>query len=119
MATMRAIFQAHVDGLTVGSLSESIPITIQWSSTTSPAEFDQIDLVSGNNTLTPPSANVKLWIFVPPAGNGVALTFKGVAGDTGIPMSPFNATVYALSGSLSPFVVNAGGTVAGCKMIWL
>jgi hypothetical protein len=118
MATFRAVFQAHVDGLTVGTLSESVPLTIQWSSTSATYEVDQVTFAGGNNTLTPPNVNTKLLILVPPAGSTIGLTFKGVGGDTGAQMSPFNTMIFPLSGTGAAVVVNAVSPVT-CQVIWL
>lgn len=66
-------------------------------------------LASGNNTITVPSAAVAVTI-IPPVGNAVVLTLKGVNGDTGIVIHPSDPSSIGLSGVTS-FVLNAASIV--------
>ena len=116
MASMRAIFQAHVDD-TFGLSSESFPVTLQWNIGTGAVnEIDQVDLVNGANTFTAPTG-ARMAIFVPPAGNGTAITLKGIAGDTGIGISSLMPIIitFAAAGS---FVLNAAAPIPGCQVIY-
>jgi len=113
MATGRAIFQAHVDGL----LPESLPFEFQW---TFPAAIGQIQpnvtWISGDNTLVvPPTANVI--ILSPPTTNAMVLKLKGAAGDTGITLQPDLPTILAWTSG--PVIINASGTVNGVTVVFL
>ena len=70
-----------------------------------------IALSSGANTITVPTSAVAVTI-VPPIGSTVALTLKGVAGDTGIALHPSDPTSLGLSGSVTSFVINAASAVS-------
>ena len=84
MATARAIFQAHVDGL----LPESIPIDCQWAMpATVGVALMPFPLTTGDNTLTPPIGTT-LCILIPPAASAVALKLKGIGADTGWTLKP-------------------------------
>ena len=82
-----------------------------------------VDLASGANTLTAP-VGARGLIFVPPESNTtVALTAKGVTGDTGIPMA-YNAPYMAFfptegDGSTATLVITAASALTGCKLVWL
>lgn len=77
---------------------------------TGSGQIQQITLASGNNTITVPTSAIAATI-VPPAGNTVALTLKGVNGDTGIALNVTDPTSIGLNGSVTTFVINAGSTV--------
>ena len=65
MATGRAIFQAHVDGL----LPESIPVDFQWTFTNTPFALFTIDLIQGDTTIPIPPGGAKVIGIKPPASN--------------------------------------------------
>lgn len=68
-----------------------------------------VALVSGNNTITVPTGATGVTI-IPAEDNAVALTLKGVNGDTGIALALTSPTSIGLA-SVSSFVINAGGSV--------
>ena len=66
------------------------------------------------NTVTVPTALSGLTVrvkIVPPAGNAVSLTIKGVTGDTGIPLTPSEPSYLSMPSGSSSFVLTAGGAV--------
>ncbi len=75
-----------------------------------------VNLSSGANTITVPSDATAVTI-IPPAGNAQTLTLKGVTGDTGIALSLLDPCSISLS-SVSTFVITAGGTVTGLRLIY-
>lgn len=90
----------------------------------SPCTPQRLNLISGANTIDvtacpalPQSGGVFL---VPPAGNIVTLTLKGVTGDTGIALSltvptflPFTST------PPTSFVITTSNTVSGFLLLWI
>lgn len=118
MATARAIFQAHIDGLTALSLtSESVPITVAWTFEDAAGDIDLIDLPSGSTTLSRP-AKATMLIFIPPATNVTVPVMKGAAADpTGVALSPNCGTIMALSAG--PQVITLTAPVSGVRVIWL
>lgn len=75
-----------------------------------------VNLSSGNNTITVPSGAVAVTI-IPPITNTIVLKIKGANGDTGIIISPTDPCSISLSG-VSSFVINAGGSVTGLRLIY-
>lgn len=87
----------------------------------SPGAITFQTLVGGNNTITVPIVSgftVKAATIIPPAGNTQSLTLKGVAGDTGIVISNIDPTSIGFETAPATFVLNAGGTIAGLRIIW-
>ena len=79
------------------------------SNASSPAVRSLIILASGANTITPPlGATPKAVIIIPPAGNVIAITLKGVTGDTGVLLHLTDPTVIALGSATNTFVLTAG-----------
>ena len=113
MASARAIFQAHVDGL----FPESIPIDLQWSVPTALPVVRTFDLNSGDNLIVPASG-VTLVIYVPPPANGTALKLKGAPGDTGLVIQT-NKPVVLTWTATSTLYINAAAGVAGGQIIFL
>lgn len=81
----------------------------------SPGSVESYLLSSGANTITPPSG-AKACTIIPPSGNTVALTIKGVAGDTGIVIHLTDPTSIALN-STATFVINAASGVT-VRLVW-
>lgn len=81
-----------------------------------------VNLASGANTISVPTAGgvtaVGVWI-IPPSGNAQTLTLKGVTGDTGVGLHPTNPAFVSLASGASSFVITAGGTVTGVRLIWV
>jgi hypothetical protein len=87
----------------------------------SPGSMTQHTLSSGDNTITLPTGGttVKSATILPPSGNAQALTLKGNAGDTGLIISLTEPTTLTFKASpASTFILNAGGTVTGLRIVW-
>jgi hypothetical protein len=106
MASARAIFQAHVDGL----LPESLPFDLQWTLPTATGVIRVFDLNAGDNQITPP-AGTTLVAYKPPPTSTATLKVKGAPTDTGVTLQATYAIVLSLAGS--PFYLNASVAVAG------
>lgn len=64
-------------------------------------------------------STVKAATIIPPAGNTQSLTLKGVTGDTGLVLSltePMTLTFKATPATT--FLIVAGGTVTGLRIVW-
>jgi hypothetical protein len=85
----------------------------------SPAQIEVKNLASGANTITVPAITPVCCVIKPPAGNAVALTIKGIAGDTGIRIHNTDPTEIALDSSVASFVLNAGAIVNGVRFFWV
>ena len=83
--------------------------------TASPGGIVPQALASGNNTITPP-AGATACTIQKPFGNTVALTLKGVNGDTGIALHLTDPDTISLAGAIS-FVINAASGVT-VHLIW-
>jgi len=118
MATARAIFQAHIDGLTALSLTtESVPLTLAWTFEDAAGDIDLIDLPLGATTLARP-AKATMLIFIPPATNVTVPVLKGAAADpTGVALSPNCGTILALAAG--PQVITVTAAISGVRVIWL
>ncbi len=63
--------------------------------------------------ITPPVL-ATIAVICPPSANLVSLTLKGVTGDTGIAISPFQASIITFpAGSSSNFGLLSGGAITG------
>lgn len=69
-------------------------------------------LVLGNNSIAVPSGATYV-LIQPPSANTVALTLKGVSGDTGIVIHPSNWFLLSLASSVTSFVINAASATTG------
>lgn len=89
------------------------------SNASSPGQIQIISLVSGNNTITVPTAGTvpTACTIVPPSNNANTLILKGVAGDTGITILKTDPTTIALDPGVTTFVVNAAGTT-NTRFVW-
>ena len=69
-------------------------------------------LASGDNTVTVPATATAV-VIAPPNSGTISLKLKGIAGDTGISISPKYPTVLPFDPAHLPatFILNAGGTV--------
>lgn len=89
------------------------------TNTTSPASITLHTLASGANTITAPTgATLQGATIVPPAGNLLSLTLKGVTGDTGVPLHLTDPTSLALPSTSTTFVLTAGGIITGLRIFW-
>lgn len=87
------------------------------SNSTSPAQQTYTNLSSGNNSVTVPTGATSVTI-VPPAGNTTSITLKGVNGDTGFRIHNTDPTSLALHSTTTTFVISAGSSITGVKLIW-
>lgn len=85
----------------------------------SPGSVTTHNLSSGANTITVPVGfTVKGATIIPPSTNTQAITLKGIAGDTGIVISSTDPTSIGFETAPANFVLNAGGTITGLRIIW-
>lgn len=82
-----------------------------------------VNLSSGNNTITVPTAGVTAptvdgCVIIPPLGNTVVITLKGVAGDTGFAIHPTDPFSLTLATTVTSFVLNAASPVNGVLLYW-
>ncbi len=90
------------------------------SNAASPGKVDLVSLASGANTISAPtggSTPVSVTI-VPPAGNTVLMTVKGVTGDIGVPIHKTDPTTLALDSTFSSFCLTAAGIITGVRFFW-
>lgn len=90
------------------------------SNATSPAYDQYVNLSTGANTFAVPAAAAPTRLtIIPPSGNTVLITLKGVAGDTGVPIHKTDPTSVALDSTASSIVLNAAAPgVNGVRLIW-
>lgn len=86
------------------------------ASATSPGQVQTVSLASGLNTITPP-VGAKAVTIIPPAGNVVTITLKGVTGDTGVPLALIDPTSLGLA-SAAAFVLTTSGIIVGLRLIY-
>jgi hypothetical protein len=86
----------------------------------SPAQNEIKSLTTGANTITPPSGGTAPngVIIVPPAANTVALTLKGVTGDTGVGLHLTHPSYIPLASTTATFVLTAAAPVVGVRLLW-
>jgi len=78
-------------------------------------------LITGNNTITVPTATgftVKAATIIPPEDNTATLILKGVGGDTGVTISKTDPTSIAFETAPASFVLNAGASIDGLRIVW-
>ncbi len=84
----------------------------------SPGQNEIQDLISGDNTITIPKGGSSVpvgCIIIPPSGNVVVLTLKGIGADTGIAIHPSNPTCISLSSAQVSFVINVTSDLDGFR----
>lgn len=84
---------------------------------TSPGSIQVANLISGANTITVPSGATAVTL-VPPAANAVAMTLKGLTGDTGVGIHLTDPTSLGLSSGVTSFVVTAASAITNFRMVW-
>lgn len=92
-----------ISGLPVGSVTAS-PTAISNSNTV--ASMSNTTLASGTNTISVPSGAVGC-LIVPPSGNTIAITLKGVGADTGFRIHNTNPIMLSFDSSVTSFVLSA------------
>jgi len=89
------------------------------TSANSPAQDQYVNLSTGANTITAPVAATPVRLtIVPPAGNIVLITLKGVTGDTGVPIHKTDPTTIGLDSTVVTLCLTAANTVNGVRLIW-
>lgn len=87
----------------------------------SPGSVSIYTLTTGANTITLPTggSTPKGATLVPPSGNTQTLTLKGVSGDTGITLHKTNPTTITFDATPpANFILTAGGTITGLRIVW-
>ena len=120
MATARALFQGHVDGLTATGLDpQTIPISAAWTIDQAAGPINTVNLLVGTTTLTPPpGAPTRLLVVTPPPTNVTPLFLLGVTGDTGVQLAPNCSAVLVVSTATSLYL-KVTAEVDGVQLIWL
>ena len=113
-ASTTARFLCQVTG---GDTGDKL-VNVAWTISTPLNLTERPTITQGaNNTVTVPSG-ATLCVISPPTDNTQAVTFKGVAGDTGYAIDANTPTVIAVSGS--SFVINlAAGSNQIFELNWL
>lgn len=90
------------------------------SNTASPADIQILTLASGANTITVPTggSTPTAATIIPPADNANSITLKGVTGDTGIRLHNTDPSTIAIHSTVATFVLTAGATITGLRIIW-
>ena len=83
----------------------------------SPGEISLVALSTSPVTLSNASNSALGILILPPAGNTVAITLKGVTGDTGFALSKTNPTFLSIPAT-TPFVLVAASPVV-IRVIWV
>jgi hypothetical protein len=90
----------------------------------SPWKVETVNLDSGANTINLPVAasnrKASYCIIQPPLNNTVALTVKGVTGDTGVSINRVGHTALSFDNMWPPdsFCLTAGSAVVGVRLWW-
>jgi hypothetical protein len=86
----------------------------------SPGVNELKSLITGVNTITVPTggATARAVTIIPPAGNTVILTLKGVEFDMGVQLHPTDPATISLGPTVATFVLNASNAVTGLRLIW-
>ena len=103
------VFSGDVTGTELTSAADNV---------TSPGQLEVKNLASGANTISVPGIQPTAVTIIPPAANAVTMTLKGVTGDTGIALHLTDPTTIALASSVTSFVITAGNTLNGLRLIW-
>jgi hypothetical protein len=109
-ATASITVSGSVIGLPTGALQVG-PFTL--SSAAANGQTQLITLSVADLTITVPSSPSPLYaLIVPPSTNVGTLTYKGIAGDTGIAMSKTNPSIISFAATPPASFVITGGTGA-------
>ena len=101
-----------------GDIQQTQPIAAAVNAA-SPATESLVNLASGANTLTAPvSAVATRLTIIPPAGNTILMTLKGVTGDTGVPLHKTDPTTLGIDATLVTLCLTAASAIAGVRLIW-
>lgn len=113
MATSkRSITVSFSGSLDIGNLSYGAP-----ENADSPGIIDLITLAAGANELEKPDDAQAVTIILP-EDNEVAITLKGISGDTGILLHLTAPTSIGLADGVTTLVLTAAAEIAGVRLIW-
>lgn len=79
-------------------------------------QVQSVNLASGANTITPPTGAL-FCVIAPPTTNAVALTLKGVTGDTGVSIPAASPSVHVFGTLPATFVITAASDTTGNTQI--
>jgi hypothetical protein len=86
--------------------------------TTSPGVIDLTNLNSGFNSIAV-KTNSRAVLILPPLGNAVTMTLKGITGDTGINIHPTDPTAIALATGQATIGISCGSAITGMRLVWI
>ena len=105
--------------VTSGDSGEKIA-EVQWTITSPQMATTRVTLTQGAfNQITVPPGDPKLCVIVPPSTNTLALTLKGVTGDTGVSIDPNEPTILCLPASASFGITVGAGSNFVCEFNWI
>lgn len=90
------------------------------TNTASPAMVEVKSLASGANTITVPTGGTTpvSCTIVPPDGNTINITLKGITGDTGIQLHDEDPSTIAIDPSVTSFVLTTTAIITGVRLYW-
>jgi hypothetical protein len=88
--------------------------------TDSPGVVQIATLASGNNTVTVPSGGTTptCVTIVKPSDNTTAITFKGIAGDTGVRLHDTDPDSISIHSGVTSFVLHCAAEIVGVRVVW-
>lgn len=77
-------------------------------------------LSAGTNTVTVPSGGTTptCVTIIKPSDNTVAITFKGIAGDTGVRLHDTDPDSISIHSGVTSFVLTAAAEIEGVRLVW-
>lgn len=106
----------YLTGTLAGEPEGSSTVALSWTITAGISDA-LVDLASGANTITVPSGTTVI-LVIPPTANTQTITAKGLSADTGFQLSKTAPSVIAWQTG-SSFVLTAGGTITGLKVLFI
>lgn len=90
------------------------------SNTLSPGQVDVYTLATGATTISPPTggSSPKAVTIIPPSTNTIALTLKGIGGDTGVGLHLTDPTSIGLASTTATICLSVASTITGVRLIW-
>lgn len=95
---------------------DAVPLGLNFATT--PGKFDQVNLNTGNTTVTPPAGTNAIVVVVPPTS--ATVTIKNQAADSGIPLvlSATEVRWFVLP-IATAFVVSCSAPISGIEVYYL
>lgn len=118
-STINLTARFNFTGTTLGNA-----VDFQLFNAQSPCDVQSLNLVSGANTINaaacPALASAGGVWLIPPTGNIVTITLKGVTGDTGVALSMTAPTFLAFNSTPpTSFVLTTSDVINGFKLAWV